>query len=88
MRALKATMTMRLFTSGCAAGSAMAAAILATAPAMAQAPFYQGKTIQIVVGFGPGGGYDAYARLIARTMGNHIPGNPVFVVQNMPAAEQ
>jgi tripartite-type tricarboxylate transporter receptor subunit TctC len=50
------------------------------------APFYQGKTIQIVVGFGPGGGYDAYARLIARSMGAHIPGNPTFVVQNMPGA--
>ena len=55
-------------------------------PALAQAPFYQGRTIQIVVGFGPGGGYDAYARLIARTIGSHIPGNPTLIVQNMPGA--
>ena len=68
-------------------GSALVVAGLGVAqPAAAQAPFYQGKTIQIVVGFGPGGGYDAYARLIARWMGNHIPGNPIFVVQNMPGA--
>jgi tripartite-type tricarboxylate transporter receptor subunit TctC len=68
-------------------GSALVVAAVALAqPATAQAPFYHGKTIQIVVGFGPGGGYDAYARLIARWMGNHIPGNPIFVVQNMPGA--
>lgn len=68
-------------------GTALVVAGLGVAqPAAAQAPFYQGKTIQIVVGFGPGGGYDAYARLIARWMGNHIPGNPIFVVQNMPGA--
>ena len=65
-----------LATAGCGIGQ----------EAAAQAPFYQGKTIQIVVGFGPGGGYDAYARLIARWMGNHIPGKPIFVVQNMPGA--
>ncbi|MBX9758797.1 MAG: hypothetical protein K2Y29_08460 [Beijerinckiaceae bacterium] len=65
----------------------VAAGLAATPPALAQQPaFYQGKTIQIVVGFGPGGGYDAYARLIARSMGAHLPGNPIFVVQNMPGA--
>lgn len=60
--------------------------IAASGGAHAQAPFYQGKSVQIVIGFGPGGGYDAYARLIARSMGKHIPGNPTFVVQNMPGA--
>src|SRR5689334_12635336 len=49
-------------------------------------PFYQGKTLQIVVGFDAGGGYDAYARLIARTLPKHIPGNPTIVVQNRPGA--
>ena len=49
-------------------------------------PFYQGKTIQIVVGFAPGGGYDAYARLLAQHMGRHIPGQPLFIIQNMPGA--
>src|SRR6266571_659258 len=49
-------------------------------------PFYQGKTLQIVVGFEAGGGYDAYARLIGRTLSKHIPGNPAIVVQNKPGA--
>ena len=40
--------------------------------------FYKGKTIRIVVGYAPGGGYDFYARVIARHMGKHIPGNPTF----------
>jgi tripartite-type tricarboxylate transporter receptor subunit TctC len=50
------------------------------------APFYQGKTMRIVVGFTPGGLYDQYARLLARYMGKHIPGNPNIIVQNMPGA--
>src|SRR4051812_43097530 len=49
-------------------------------------PFYQGKTLQIVVGFDAGGGYDAYARLIGRTIFKYIPGGPTIVVQNMPGA--
>jgi tripartite-type tricarboxylate transporter receptor subunit TctC len=48
--------------------------------------FYKGKTIRIVVGYAPGGGYDFYARVIARHMGKHIPGNPTFIVENMPGA--
>jgi tripartite-type tricarboxylate transporter receptor subunit TctC len=51
-----------------------------------QSSFYQGKTLQIVVGFDAGGGYDAYARLVARTLSKHIPGNPTIVVQNKPGA--
>jgi tripartite-type tricarboxylate transporter receptor subunit TctC len=50
------------------------------------ANFYRDKTIQIYVGYGAGGGYDAYARLIARHLGRHIPGQPAVVVQNMPGA--
>lgn len=49
-------------------------------------PFYKSRTITILVGSPPGGGYDLYARLIARFMGQHIHGNPAFVVQNMPGA--
>src|SRR5262245_14387680 len=49
-------------------------------------PFYQGRTLQVVVGFDAGGGYDAYARLIGRTLSKHIPGNPTIVVQNKPGA--
>jgi tripartite-type tricarboxylate transporter receptor subunit TctC len=48
--------------------------------------FYNGKTVRIVVGYAPGGGYDFYARIIARHMGKHIPGNPAFIVENMPGA--
>jgi tripartite-type tricarboxylate transporter receptor subunit TctC len=48
--------------------------------------FYQGKRIQIVVGSGAGGGYDVYARQVARHMSRFIPGAPTFVVQNMPGA--
>ena len=52
----------------------------------AAAPFYEGKTIRIIVGYSPGGGYDAYSRLIARHLGKHIPGNPTVIVENMPGA--
>src|SRR5947209_11375923 len=49
-------------------------------------PFYQGKTIRIIVGFTSGGLYDQYARILARQMPKHIPGNPNIIVQNMPGA--
>jgi tripartite-type tricarboxylate transporter receptor subunit TctC len=48
--------------------------------------FYQGKTIRVIVGFSAGGGYDTYARAVARHMGKHIPGNPGFTVENMDGA--
>jgi tripartite-type tricarboxylate transporter receptor subunit TctC len=48
--------------------------------------FYNGKIIRVMVGFGAGGGYDAYARLLSRHLGRHVPGNPSVVVQNMPGA--
>src|SRR5260370_37297595 len=64
------------------------AVVMATSAACADpvADFYRGKQIQIYVGYGAGGGYDAYARLIARHLGRHIPGEPRVVVQNMPGA--
>ena len=49
-------------------------------------PFFAGKTLRVLVGFSPGGGYDLYARELARYMGRHIPGNPTVIVQNMPGA--
>ena len=55
-------------------------------PAFAQANAYQGKTIKVIVGTAPGGGYDQWARLMAQHIGKHIPGNPTVVVQNMPGA--
>ena len=48
--------------------------------------FYQGKTIRVVVATTPGGGFDAYSRMLARHMGKYIPGHPTFVVENMPGA--
>lgn len=52
----------------------------------AQDSFYKGKTVRIVVGTSPGGGYDTYTRTIARHLGKHIPGNPAMLVENMPGA--
>ena len=54
----------------------------------AQTPeeFYRGKTIQVLIGLSPGGAYDAYARMLARHMGKHIPGNPRLVPSNMEGA--
>jgi len=57
----------------------------AVAPAQAQ-DFYKGKTFTIVVGFSPAGGFDNNARVLARYLGKHIPGNPTVIVQNMPGA--
>ena len=51
-----------------------------------QEPYYKGKTIRFVVGLSAGGFYDLWPRLVARHMGKYIPGNPAFVVQNMPGA--
>src|SRR3954469_12888825 len=48
--------------------------------------FYRGKRINLVIGYGVGGGYDTYARLLARFIGEHIPGKPNVVPQNMPGA--
>ena len=60
----------------------------ATAPAAAEdvAAFYSGKSIRLVVGVDVGSGYDVNARLLARYIGRHIPGNPPFIVQNQPGA--
>ncbi|MGH8700452.1 MAG: Bug family tripartite tricarboxylate transporter substrate binding protein [Burkholderiales bacterium] len=49
-------------------------------------PYYEGKTVRIVVGLAAGGGFDTYARVIGRHLGRHIPGNPAVIVDNMPGA--
>jgi hypothetical protein len=59
---------------------------LTASPAAAQAPFYQGKQIKIIVGFPPGGGTDLYGRVIADGLARHIEGRPSVVVQHMPGA--
>lgn len=57
-------------------------------PASAQdaASFYKGRNIDLIVASTPGGGFDAYARIMARHMGKHVPGNPALVVRNLPGA--
>lgn len=60
--------------------------ILPPEPAPGQDRFYGGKSIRVVVATSAGGGFDAYTRTITRHMGKHIPGNPSFVVENMPGA--
>jgi tripartite-type tricarboxylate transporter receptor subunit TctC len=63
-------------------------AVLAPASVSAQAPsgYYAGKTVQMLIGFGPGGGYDLWARIVARHIGKHLPGNPNVVPQNFEGA--
>ena len=60
--------------------------LFSVANLQAQAPFYEGKTIRIVVGLPAGDVYDLYARMLAEHMGRHIPGNPNIIVQNMAGA--
>jgi tripartite-type tricarboxylate transporter receptor subunit TctC len=63
--------------------------VAGTLPAIAADPvaeFYAGKTVRVLVGFGPGGGYDLYARTLARYFGRYIPGQPTIVAQNVPGA--
>jgi len=63
------------------------AAMLALAPTLRAEPiadFYRGKTMKMIIGYGPGGGYDLYGRLAAEFLGRHIPGNPSIVPENMP----
>ncbi|MGB7947082.1 MAG: tripartite tricarboxylate transporter substrate-binding protein [Candidatus Binatia bacterium] len=62
------------------------AILLAASHAAAQTPFFQGKTIRIVVGYLAGDTHDLWARAYARSLGKHIPGNPDVIVQNMPGA--
>lgn len=69
-----------------AAFATTALAALATNAQPASTDFYKDKTLTVVVGFGAGGGADTFGRLLARHIGNHIPGKPSVVVQNIPGA--
>jgi tripartite-type tricarboxylate transporter receptor subunit TctC len=71
---------------GIATAALIAASVASSARADAVADFYKGKQINVVVGYGPGGGYDVYTRLLLRHMPRYVPGNPTMVVQNMPGA--
>src|SRR5260370_4413539 len=72
----------------CRVPAALAFVALSTLPVRAQSveKFYKGKPINLAIGFPVGGGYDLYARHLARHMGKHIPGNPAIVPQNMAGA--
>src|SRR5258706_7432767 len=76
---------LKLPTRICLFHLALAAACLLAAPVNA-ADSYAGKTIELIVGAPPGGGYDIYARVVGRHLGRHIPGQPNVVVKNMPGA--
>ena len=76
--------TSRKWSAIIGTGTALAAALALAAPANAQ--FYKGKTVRLIAPSSAGGGYDTYARLLARHMGRHLPGNPNIIVQNMPGA--
>lgn len=67
-----------------ALGIALSSMGFAAASANPVSDFYSGKTLQLRVGYAPGGGYDLTARTASRYWGKHIPGNPQIVVQNMP----
>ena len=74
-------------TGGLAVGMA-AAILLFVAPAQAEPieDFYRGKTLRMLIGYGPGGGYDIYGRLVAEFLPRHLPGKPTIIAQNMPGA--
>jgi tripartite-type tricarboxylate transporter receptor subunit TctC len=65
-----------------------AATFVCSTPSKADpvADFYRGKTLRMLIGYGPGGGYDIYGRLVAEFLPQHLPGNPTIVAQNMPGA--
>jgi tripartite-type tricarboxylate transporter receptor subunit TctC len=69
-----------------AAGAVAVAALGSLASAESPAEFYAGKTLDLAIGYSVGGGYDLYARLLARHLGAHIPGNPTVVPRNMEGA--
>ena len=73
--------------SSCAVTFLVLVCLVAGAPRQVSGQeFYKDKTIRIIVGFAAGGGFDTYARIIARHMGKHIPGNPAIIVENMGGA--
>jgi tripartite-type tricarboxylate transporter receptor subunit TctC len=71
---------------GMSAASAFAAAVLVLPSALQAQDFYHNRQINFIVASGAGGGYDTNARVLARTLPNHIPGQPKIIVQNMPGA--
>src|SRR5690349_11059124 len=70
------------------AGVLAGQALLGGTVVSAQTPagYYAGKTVKMIVGLGAGGGYDLWARTVARHIGKHLPGNPTVISQNMEGA--
>src|SRR5437588_3314965 len=68
------------------AAAIFALAAASIAQAQSAADFYRGKTVELYIGYSVGGGYDVYARMLARHLGKHIPGNPNVVPKNMEGA--
>lgn len=66
--------------------SVLAAFLIFSSPAFSASPFYQGKTVRVTVGFSAGGGFDMWARAVARHIGRHIPGSPTVIVENLTGA--
>lgn len=64
--------------------SALLLLVMLVSAAAQERDFYRGKTISIIIPIGPGGAYDAYARLLSRHLGRHLPGNPSIIARNMP----
>ena len=81
---------MRAFGPACCLIAPALLGLAAVAGAMpaggARADFYKGKTVELIISTGAGGGLDANGRIVARHLGNHIPGNPTVVAKNMPGA--
>jgi tripartite-type tricarboxylate transporter receptor subunit TctC len=75
----------RMMRRACLFATAVLAALVPQA-ASAQADYFAGKTVRMIIGLGPGGGYDLWARLITRHLGKHLPGNPTVIAQNMEGA--
>src|SRR3954462_2078627 len=73
----------------CGVALGLAAAVFLSAlPARAEPieDFYRGKTLRMLIGYGPGGGYDIYGRLVAEVLPRHLPGKPTIIAQTMPGA--
>src|ERR1700722_12125573 len=79
------SLVVRLKSRGANVAMAALACLVALGPARAD-DYFKGKTIRLVVGTPPGGGYDTYGRLVARYLGELLPGRPSVIVANMPGA--
>ena len=76
----------RPWVRAAAAFAAVMTLLPQAAAAQGAGQFFKGKTINLYIGFGPGGTYDYYGRLVARFIGRHIPGEPTVVAQSMPGS--